>query len=269
VSTGGGSCDASWNPPETANGNTGVPAGLAKEWARTGPATLKSKNTKIHQLMDNGGQMRYCARWDSSSPISYEERQQAAALMRKCDLQWTDKLKGWGCWPYSTIDVKIVMWVVRDASLLTGWTASEGSYVIGKVTTNDATDMACPSSCYQLPGQAKKTSCPDGQVFDEFLWLDGDKTDYTGWGWSDGFYMSASYFMKAATSNASTETIVAHELGHSHSLNDFYNAGEVPAGWTHFIMMSGSSSVVTDTDGWMLRDVWRHIRFNWGYPAAQ
>jgi hypothetical protein len=101
------------------------------------------------------------------------------------------------------------------------------------------------------------------------LWLDGDKTDYTGWGWTDGFYMAASHFMTAAKRNANTETIVAHELGHSHTLNDFYNAGEVPAGWTSFVMKSGSSSTVTDTDGWMLRNVWRHIRSNWGYPPAQ
>ncbi|MGC4086868.1 MAG: hypothetical protein QM756_03010 [Polyangiaceae bacterium] len=266
---GGSTCDSSWNPPDTANGNTGLPAGLAKEWARTGPATVKATNTKMHQLMDNGGKMRYCARWDSSSPISAQERQQAAALMRKCDLQWTDKLKGWGCWPYSTVDVKIVMWVVRDASLLTGWTDAEGSYVVGKVSTDEATDVACPAACKQLPGQTQKTSCTGGQVYDEYLWLDGDKTDYTGWGWAEGFYMSAKYFMAAATANASTETIVAHELGHAHSLNDFYNASEVPAGWTHFIMMAGSSNVVTDTDGWMLRDAWRHIRSKWGYPAAQ
>jgi hypothetical protein len=270
ASTGGAAtCDSSWNPPDTANGNTGVIAGLAKEWARTGPATVKARDTKMHQLMENGGKMRYCARWDSSSPISAQERQQAAALMRKCDLQWTDKLKGWGCWPYDTIDVKIVMWVVRDASLLTDWNASEGSYVVGKVSTNEDADVACPSSCRQAPGQTQKTSCADGQVFDEYLWLDGDKTDYTGWGFAGGFYMSAQHFMSAAKSNASTETIVAHELGHAHSLNDFYNANEVPAGWTRFIMKAGTSNVVTDTDGWMLRDAWRHIRSNWGFPPAQ
>lgn len=262
-------CDASWNPPQTANNNSGIPAGLDKEWARSGPATLRSKDSKIHQMMENGGKMRYCARWDSSSPISAEERQQAAALMRKCDLQWTDKLTGWGCWPHSTIDVKIVMWVVRDAALLTDWNASEGSYIVGTPTNNDATDMACPRDCKQDPSQAQKTSCTGGQVYDEFLWLDGDKTDYTGWGWVDGFYMAANPFMSAAKKNANTETIVAHELGHSHTLMDFYEPGETPTGWTNFIMKSGTSSTVTDTDGWMLRNVWRHLRSQWGYPAAQ
>lgn len=262
-------CDSSWNPPQTANNNSGIPAGLDKEWARSGPETLRSKDTKIHQMMENGGKMRYCARWDSSSPISAEERQQAAALIRKCDQQWTDKLTGWGCWPHSTIDVKIVMWVVRDAALLTGWDASEGSYVVGTPTNNDATDMACPRACKQDPSQDQKTSCAGGQVYDEFLWLDGDKTDYTGWGWVDGFYMSASHFMSAAKKNANTETIVAHELGHAHTLMDFYEPGETPAGWTNFIMKAGTASTVTDTDGWMLRNVWRHLRSQWGYPAAQ
>jgi hypothetical protein len=262
-------CDASWNPPETANGNTGIPAGLDKEWARSGPETLRNTNTKIHQIMSNGGKLRYCARWDSSSPISAEERQQAAALMAKCDRQWTDKLTGWGCWPHATVDVKIVMWVVRDAALLTGWTAAEGSYVIGTPTNNDSTDMACPRDCNQVASQPQKTSCTGGQVYDEFLWLDGDKTDYTGWGWVDGFYMAASHFMTAARRNANTETIVAHELGHSHTLMDFYEAGETPAGWTNFVMKAGTSQVVTDTDGWMLRNVWRHLRSKWGYPPAE
>jgi hypothetical protein len=152
---------------------------------------------------------------------------------------------------------------------LTGWTAAEGSYVIGTPTNNDSTDMACPSDCRQVASQPQKTSCTGGQVYDEFLWLDGDKTDYTGWGWVDGFYMAASHFMTAAKRNANTETIVAHELGHSHTLMDFYEAGETPAGWTNFVMKAGTSSTVTDTDGWMLRNVWRHLRSKWGYPAAQ
>ena len=34
-------------------------------------------------------------------------------------------------------------------------------------------------------------------------------------------------------------------------------------------MMAGSANTVTETDGWVLRNVWRHIRSKWGYPAAQ
>jgi hypothetical protein len=194
--------------------------------------------------------------------------------MARNDKQWTDKLTGWGCWPYTTIDDRIVMWVVRDASLLTDWSATEGSYVVGNVIANNPnganeSDMSCPSACSQLPAQAQKTSCSGGQVYDEYLWLDGDMTDYTGWGWAGGFYMSAGSFMSAATSNAATETIVGHEAGHAYGLDDFYNASEVPAGWTSFIMMAGSASVVTETDGWMVKNIWRHLRSKWGYPAAQ
>ena len=265
TSGGAAACtDTSWNPPDTANGNTGIPAGLSKEWARSGATILAASNIKTRQMMENGGKMRYCARWDSSSPISKTERQQAATLMAKCDQQWASQLTGWGCWPYSTIDSKVTMWVVRSAALLVDWDASEGVY-----TVSSDPDVACPSSCAQAPGTKQKTSCTGGAVYDEFLWLDGDKTDYTGWGSATGFYMSAKSFMSAATSNASTETIVAHELGHSHGLNDFYTADVVPAGWTHFVMMAGSSSVVTSTDGWMLRDVWRHIRADYGYPRGQ
>jgi hypothetical protein len=214
--------------------------------------------------MENGGKMRYCARWDSNTPITKTQRQQVAALMAKCDQQWASQLTGWGCWPYSTIDIKITMWVVKSAALLTDWDAAEGTYIV----SSDA-DVPCPASCAQVPGTAQKTTCNGGAVYDEFLWLDGDKSDYTGWGSATGFYMSLSAYMSAATSNASTETIVAHELGHAHGLNDFYTADVVPTGWTNFVMMAGSSNVVTTTDGWMLRDVWRHIRSSYGYPRGQ
>jgi hypothetical protein len=50
---------------------------------------------------------------------------------------------------------------------------------------------------------------------------------------------------------------------------DFYEPDETPAGWTNFVMKAGTSQVVTDTDGWMLRNVWRHLRSKWGYPPAE
>jgi hypothetical protein len=55
-------------------------------------------------------------------------------------------------------------------------------------------------------------------------------------------------------------------MGHGHGLDDFYDWQ--PSGWTSWVMNAGSSSVVTDTDGWMLRDVWRHVRSKYGYPGA-
>ena len=126
-------------------------------------------------------------------------------------------------------------------------------------------DASCPSDCGPWAPNRSFNSCTTA-LYDEFFWLDGSLTDYTGWGSATGFYMGANAFLTAARRNANTETIVAHEMGHGHGLDDFYDWQ--PSGWTSWVMNAGSSSVVTDTDGWMLRDVWRHVRSKYGYPGA-
>ncbi len=263
-STGGtATCDPTWDPPETANGNTGIPAGLEMVWERSGDIIMAATNIKTRQLMENGGRMRYCARWDSNEPLTATDREQLATLIGKCERQWTDELTGWGCWPLGHVEVEIVLWVVRDAALLQGWSDAEGAYVV----SNDP-DVACPQDCAQEPGREQMTTC-SAAPYDEFFWLDGDLTDYTGWGSATGFYMGADAILSAARAEADTETIVAHEMGHAHGLDDFYTEDVTPDGWTRFVMKAGSSMEVTETDGWMVRDVWRHVRADYGYPAAE
>lgn len=55
------------------------------------------------------------------------------------------------------------------------------------------------------------------------------------------------------------------DVGNSHGLDDFYDWE--PAGWKSWVMLAGSANVVTETDGWMVRDVWRHVRSKHGYPG--
>jgi|GEM_PF-4061559 len=263
-STGGtATCDPTWDPPETANGNTGIPAGLQMVWERSGDVIMAARNIKTRQLMENGGRMRYCARWDSSEPLTATDREQLATLIGKCERQWTDELTGWGCWPLGHVEVEIVLWVVRDAALLQGWSDAEGAYVV-----SDDPDVPCPQDCAQEPGREPMTTC-SAAPYDEFFWLDGDLTDYTGWGSATGFYMGADAILSAARAEADTETIVVHEMGHAHGLDDFYTEDVTPDGWTRFVMKAGSSLEVTETDGWMVRDVWRHIRADYGYPPAE
>jgi hypothetical protein len=218
---------------------------------------MAASNIKIYQIMKNNGALNYCVRWQSSTQITATDRQQMATLIGKCDKQWTDKLTGWGCWPYTNITVKVVIWAVTDASVLAGWSDSEGKMVVNS-------DASCPSDCGPWAPNKSFSSCSTA-LYDEFFWLNGSLTDYTGWGSATGFQMGASFFLSAAQRNANTETIVAHEMGHGHGLDDFYDW--TPSGWTSFVMLAGSSSVVTDTDGWMLRDVWRHVRSKYGYPG--
>jgi hypothetical protein len=256
--TGGtGACSPTWNPPATANGNTNIPDGLTQVWNHSGATIVAANNIKIYQIMKNKGSLNYCVRWASDTAINATERQQMATLIGKCDKQWTDKLTGWGCWPYTDVTVKVVMWAVKSASVLTGWSDSEGKLVVNS-------DASCPADCGPWDPNKSFSSCST-VLYDEFFWLDGTLTSYTGWGSATGFYMAASYFLSAAKANANTETIVAHEMGHGHGLDDFYDW--TPTGWSSFVMLAGSSNVVTDTDGWMLRDVWRHVRSKYGYPG--
>lgn len=45
--------------------------------------------------------------------------------------------------------------------------------------------------------------------------------------------------------------------GHSFGLDDFYDW--TPTGVTSFIMNAGSSMVITEFDGWMLRNWWYEL----------
>ena len=67
-----------------------------------------------------------------------------------------------------------------------------------------------------------------------------------------------SPFLDAASRNPDTFVILAHEMGHAHGLDDFYDWQ--PEGWSSWIMWAGTAQYVTETDGWMVRDVWRHVR---------
>ena len=73
-------------------------------------------------------------------------------------------------------------------------------------------DAECPSDCGPWDPYRDFSGCGD-ERYDEFFWLDGSLTDYTGWGSATGFYMGAETFLSAATSGADTHTIVVHDDG--------------------------------------------------------
>jgi hypothetical protein len=219
---------------------------------------MAANNIKIYQVMANKGTLNYCVRWDATTAIGAAERDQIESLIAKCDKQWFDQLKGWGCWPYTDVSVKVSLWAVKDRTLLNWSDAS----TTAKVVVNSTAD--CPTDCGPWAPNNTFPNCSSAK-YDEFFWLDGTVTTFTGWGSATGFMMGASSFLNAAISNANTYVILAHEMGHSHGLDDFYDWQ--PTGWTSWIMNAGSASSVTETDGWMLRDVWRHVRSKYGYPG--
>ncbi len=251
-------CEPTWDPPDSANGNTNLPAGLDEVWAHSGPTILAADNIKIRQLMANEGRMRYCIRWDSSATINATQRDQIEALLAACERQWIDQLSGWGCWPYPEVTVEVTLWAARDRALL-DWADGDTS---AQIVIDPSAE--CPSDCGPWSPRNDHADCSTA-LYDEFFWLDGSVTSFTGWGSATGFMMGADSFVNAASSNPDTFVILAHEMGHAHGLDDFYDWQ--PSGWSSWIMWAGTSQYVTETDGWMLRDVWRHVRSDYGYPG--
>jgi hypothetical protein len=186
AATGGsGTCSPTWDPPATANGNTNIPAGLTQVWDHSGSTIMAASNIKIYQIMKNNGSLNYCVRWQSSTQITATDRQQMATLIGKCDKQWTDKLTGWGCWPYSDVTVKVVLWAVTNASVLAGWSDSEGKMVVNS-------DASCPSDCGPWAPNKSFSNCSTA-LYDEFFWLDGTLRLY-GLGLGDRLLYGCEFF---------------------------------------------------------------------------
>ena len=252
------SCTPTWDPPDSANGNTNLPAGLDAVWEHTGSTIMAADNIKIRQIMAHEGIMRYCIRWDSTETINATQRGQIEALLAVCERQWIDQLSGWGCWPYPEVDVQVTLWAARDRAFL-DWPDGDTP---AQIVVNPSAE--CPSDCGPWSPRNDHASCSTA-LYDEFFWLDGSVTEFTGWGSATGFMMGASSFLDAASRNPDTHVILAHEMGHSHGLDDFYDWQ--PEGWSSWIMWAGTAQYVTETDGWMVRDVWRHVRSDYGYPG--
>ncbi len=249
-------CDVPWEPP----GNLVTP--LAEVWAHYEQTyNLDFSNFAWDQIMANGGYLNCCVRWDSSATVSAALRDQIhAALQRQMD-HWLDWMvengSGWNCWPYTSIPVTVVGWAVRDRNQL-DWT--DGSVDIYE---NDIWEDApqCAQACGRFFHQdGDYSSCPGGEAhhYDMSLWLTEGFSGGAGGDW--GQRVDSGYLV----SNVETDSIMIllHEMGHSFGLDDFYDWQ--PTGVNSFIMYAGSSAVVTEFDGWMLRDWWRHLRPRYG-----
>nr|WP_223264152.1 hypothetical protein [Paenibacillus sp. IHB B 3084] len=57
-------------------------------------------------------------RWQSSKPVTLQQRQDIARMLDRQMNHWTEHLQGYDGWPYKDIKVKVVGWAVADPSLL-------------------------------------------------------------------------------------------------------------------------------------------------------
>lgn len=106
-----------WNPPS----NLVTP--LKQVWdheIKTYSNALGFKNYGYDQVMAGKGKINYCVRWEGSVKVSAAQRTQVETAIRKAFNKWIAILAGFEGFPYKTVDVNVVGWAVKDASILQG-----------------------------------------------------------------------------------------------------------------------------------------------------
>ncbi|KAG2531037.1 hypothetical protein JM16_001338 [Phytophthora kernoviae] len=215
------------------------------------------KNYIFDQLVTNNGSLNYCVRWDSTNKLEKTMASKFEAMLNRQFKAWNRWLIGYDCWPYETIDVKIVGWATRDASLFDWSDDSLGTIYEGVKDVEGVPQ--CPDDCYKHLGQVASadTSACKGTPFDMSLWATLGQGGGAGGDW--GQRVDAENML--ASIDGEQLTIVAHEIGHGFGLPDFYEPTDQPSqDFPVCIMMAGSSPTITDSDGWMLRRVLEHIK---------
>ncbi|GMF34855.1 unnamed protein product [Phytophthora lilii] len=231
---------------------------------RMGENVTNNKNWIFDHIVANKGSLNYCVRWDSSSKLSKTVASKFQAMLERQYAAWNRWLIGYGCWPYNEIEINMVGFAVKDATLL-DWTDD----LLGTIYAGDLDAEGipqCPQTCYKFYDNAPKTwsdtSGCKGKPFDLSLWpkqgLEG------GFGYDWGQEVNLENMLQ--TIDEEQLTIVAHEIGHGFGLPDFFEEADKPnKDFPVAIMMAGSSMTITDSDGWMLRRAYEHVRSRYNF----
>ncbi|KAJ1544620.1 hypothetical protein HK096_007349, partial [Nowakowskiella sp. JEL0078] len=249
-----------WSPPSS------MVQPLSEVWAKylsINPNYFTSfNNFGFDQLIATGGTINYCVRWESTDTLTANQRTLLESEVGRQFNKWISWLSGFDNWPYPTVKVKVVGYASASKSTL-GFEPSSGQtfYLNDK---DDGGIPQCSPGCGRFFHQNNDySSCPGGAAshYDMSLWLTKGMGGGAGGDW--GQRVDSQYFTSLLESKAENIHIYLHEVGHSFGLMDFYDW--TPTGETNFVMKAGSATLITDFDGWMLRDIWRHIRYR--YPS--
>lgn len=239
------------------------------------------RNTIFDQICAGEGTIHFVVRWQSYKTITYEQRQQFEKLASDCINAWNDWLKNYDGWKYDHIDVKIVGWAVLDKSCLldlhddeivydnlisdydSQYDTSNGYEVIPDKLPSAPSELSrfdhFADADYTYPGGLDKR-------FDMYLWATQGFPAIGGAGGDWGQRLSDDAYINML--DGTNIHVLEHEIGHGFGITDFYgengtNSGPPPTGFPDdgtSIMMAGSSTKITNFDGWLLRYMWSQIK---------
>lgn len=238
----------------------------------------KRYNVLFDQIVAGKGTLNYVVRWQSYKTLSLAQREGLEKVVEDGINSWTDYLVGYEDWPYNHVDVNIVGWAVLDRNCILDPQPDEVIYD-NLITDYDST-YDTSNGVEEIPD--KLPSAPEelwsfnyfndrnhqypGTRFDMYLWCTQGFPNIGGCGGDWGQRLSDNAYISMAESQSNLHVHV-HEVGHGFGMTDFYGGegesnGFPPGGFPgngSSIMMAGSSSVITDFDGWMLRYMWSKI----------
>jgi M6 family metalloprotease-like protein len=222
-------------------------------------------NLIFDQIVAGDGTLNYVVKWQSSTALTYEQRQKFQSMLERQVNAWTDWLVDFEGWPYEHVNVDVVGWAVSDESLILDRHDDEVVYTTCTVDELHSSNSAIPEALPYAPSEDSRAEHYydsdyeyPGTRFDMYLW--GTTSFEGGAGGDWGQRVSDEYILQNL--DAQDAHIIEHEIGHGFGLTDFYDEDKTPT-WpegTTNIMVSGWATEVTDYDGWMLRYVWDKIK---------
>lgn len=243
-------------------------------------------NTIFDQIIAGKGTLNYVVKWQSYREVTLEQRQKFETFLSDSINSWTNWLVGYENWPYDHVDVNIVGWAVLDASDILDPQPDEIIYTDTRYydsqydTSNGVEEIPnlepyAPDELsrmyhyeHRLEPGFEAYNYPGGldKRFDMYMWATQGFPSVGGTGRDFGQRLSDTAYL-ALLDGVNTHVHI-HEVGHGFGFTDFHGGegesdGFPPGGFPgngSSIMMAGSSSVITDFDGWFMRYTWSKIK---------
>lgn len=235
-------------------------------------------NLIFDQIIAGEGELHYVVRWQSYKTLTLEQRQQMEVMLEDAINACTDWLVGYDDWSYDHVDVKIVGWAVLDETCLEDLQDDEvvytdTDYYDSSGDTSNGTEEipsllpSAPSELWRFEHFTDSSYEYPGTRFDMYLWATQGWPSIGDCGGDWEQRLSDDVYLNILESDSNIHVLI-HEIGHGFGLTDFYGEngasdGPPPDGFSDdgtSIMMAGSSTGITNFDGWMLRYVWSQIK---------